>query len=157
MEYHAWLGSMDCLALQTSHYYLSSCGSLPLGVSKHSLGFFFSFPPSPCFSFFACLQQAFNLDLLEVRALNLKPKTWFVSVWLQMALYQLQPLRHGGHVSLLLQVGKWGISIRGVWCRYWHSFQYQSVLFPLPSSLFFHVYPVFFWRISWLEIWISCK
>ncbi len=30
---------MDCLALQTSHYYLSSSGSLPLGVSKHSLFF----------------------------------------------------------------------------------------------------------------------
>ncbi len=100
MEYHAWLGSMDCLALQTSYYYLSSCGSLPLGVSKHSLFFLKCFPPSPCFSFFACLQQAYNLELLEVQALYLKPKTWFVSVWLQMALYQLQPLGHGGHVCL---------------------------------------------------------
>ncbi len=103
---------MDCLALQTSHYFLSSCGSLPLGVSKHSLFFFFfSFPPSPCFSFFACLQQAFNLELLEVQGLNRKPKTWFVSVWLQW---------------LSTNSNLWGKVGTCVFCCRWASGAFQS-------------------------------
>ncbi len=88
---HGLLGSTNLALLPFFFWELASW-------CKQAQSVFFSFPPSPCFSFFACLQQAFNLELLEVQALNLK--TWFVSVWLQMALYQLQPLRHGGHVCL---------------------------------------------------------
>jgi hypothetical protein len=53
MEHRARLGSMDCLALQTSHYHRASCGSLPLGVRVFPIALLFS-----CSAFF---QSASNL------------------------------------------------------------------------------------------------